>query len=63
MTKPIDPEGPLRGRRHTADGREEADVGFAATATINRSDFHVGYGVPMVADKVELTINAGFNQK
>ena len=35
-------------------------VGFTATTTIKRSDFGVGYGIPMVSDAVQLDIIVGF---
>lgn len=38
-------------------------VGFHATATIKRSDFGMGYGVPLVTDDVELTISAAFEKQ
>jgi polyisoprenoid-binding protein YceI len=40
-----------------------ATVGFAATAKVKRSDFGVGYGVPVVGDEVELKITAAFEKK
>lgn len=36
------------------------NVGFNATAVIKRSDFGMGYGVPMVGDEIELKITAAF---
>jgi polyisoprenoid-binding protein YceI len=39
---------------------KKLNFGFAATTTINRSDFGLKYLVPMVSDKVDLVINAGF---
>jgi polyisoprenoid-binding protein YceI len=36
------------------------NVGFTATTTIRRSEFALGYGVPIVSDAVELKIYAGF---
>lgn len=36
-----------------------AGLGFTATATIKRSDFGLGYGVPIVSDAVELKIYIG----
>lgn len=39
------------------------NVGFTATATIRRSDFGLGYGVPVVSDDVELKVFAGFMKK
>jgi polyisoprenoid-binding protein YceI len=37
-------------------------LGFEATGTIQRSQFGLGYGVPIVSDAVELKIAAGFNK-
>jgi polyisoprenoid-binding protein YceI len=39
---------------------KKLNFGFRATATINRGDFGLGYAVPVVSDKVDLTINAAF---
>ncbi len=36
------------------------NVGFAATTTLKRSEFGIGYGVPMVSDEVSLKIDAAF---
>lgn len=36
------------------------NIGFTATATIRRSEFGVGYGIPIVSDAVKLDIAAGF---
>lgn len=38
------------------------NVGFEAEATIKRSDFGLGYAVPLVSDEVELTIAAAFQK-
>ncbi len=38
------------------------NVGFTATATIRRSEFGVGYGIPMVSDAVKLDIIAAFQK-
>ena len=38
-------------------------IAFSGTATINRSEFGVGMGVPMVADKVDLKITAAFEKQ
>lgn len=37
-------------------------VGFEAEATIRRSDFGLGFGVPLVSDAVELEITAAFEK-
>lgn len=39
---------------------KKKNVGFTATGSINRSDFGLGMAVPVVSDKVDLTINAAF---
>ncbi len=39
---------------------KKANFGFRATGSINRSDFGLGMAVPVVSDKVDLTINAAF---
>lgn len=41
-------------------GDKKDAIGFAATASIKRSDFGLSEGVPLVSDKVDLVINAGF---
>lgn len=36
------------------------NIGFTATGTIRRSEFGIGYGIPIVSDAVKLDIAAGF---
>ncbi|HKY80029.1 MAG TPA: YceI family protein [Sphingobium sp.] len=43
-----------------AGGKE--NVGFVATGTVKRSDFGLGYGVPMVGDRIELKVVAAFQK-
>ena len=38
-------------------------AGFEATGSLKRSEFGVGYGIPMVGDKVDLTIAGAFVKK
>ncbi len=38
------------------------NVGFSATGVIKRSDFGLGYGVPLVGDDIELKISAAFTK-
>lgn len=38
------------------------NVGFTATGTIRRSEFNVGYAIPMVSDEVKLKITAAFQK-
>ena len=42
---------------------KQLNFGFRATGSINRSDFGLGMAVPVVSDKVDLTINAAFAAK
>lgn len=39
------------------------NVGFRATGTIKRSEFGLGFGVPMVGDEVKLDIAAAFQKQ
>ncbi len=39
---------------------KKVNFGFIAAGSINRSDFGLGMAVPVVSDKVDLTINAAF---
>lgn len=39
------------------------NIGFTARTSINRSEFGIGYGVPMVSDKVDLEITAAFDRQ
>ena len=39
---------------------KKQNIGFQAPTTIQRSQWGVSYGLPVVADKVDLTINAAF---
>lgn len=41
-------------------GDKKEAIGFAATASVKRSDFGLTQGIPLVSDKVDLVINAGF---
>lgn len=40
----------------------QENVGFRATTTIRRSEFGLGFGVPMVGDEVKLDISAAFQK-
>jgi polyisoprenoid-binding protein YceI len=41
---------------------KKLDVGFTAVAKLKRSDFGLGYGVPMVSDEVDLQIVGAFTK-
>lgn len=63
VTKPVtlDAEFYGAGKAPAMMGGKE-NVGFVATGAIKRSDFNMGYGVPMVGDAVELKIVAAFQK-
>lgn len=63
VTKPVTLDAELYGAGKApamAGGKE--NVGFVATGAIKRSDFGMGYGVPVVGDAIELKIIAAFNK-
>lgn len=61
ITKPVTLDTAFygAGKMPAAMGGKE-NVGFTARGTINRSDFGIGFFVPMVGDAVTLEIAAGF---
>ena len=63
VTKPVTLDADFYGAGKApamAGGKE--NVGFVATTTVKRSDFNMGYGVPMVGDAIELKIVAAFQK-
>ena len=63
ITKPVTLAAEFYGAGKSpamAGGKE--NIGFIATTTIKRSDFGMGYGVPMVGDAIELKIIAAFQK-
>ncbi len=63
ITKPVTLDVDFYGAG-TAPARMggKENVGFEAEATIKRSDFGLGYAVPLVGDEVELSIAAAFQK-
>lgn len=63
VTKPITIDATFygAGKAPPMMGGKE-NVGFTGKATIMRSQFGIGYGVPMVGDAVTLDIMAGFQK-
>jgi len=63
VTKPVtlDAEFYGAGKAPAMMGGKE-NVGFVATGQVKRSDFGMGYGVPMVGDAIELKIVAAFQK-
>lgn len=62
VTKPVTLDVEFHGAGASPMSKTET-VGFEAEATIKRSDFGIGFGVPMVSDEVELEIHAAFEKK
>lgn len=63
ITKPVTLDADFYGAGKApamAGGKE--NVGFVATGTVKRSDFGMGYGVPIVGDTIELKIVAAFQK-
>lgn len=61
ITKPVTLDAEFYGAGVQPMNKKE-NVGFVATGTIKRSDFGMGYGVPMVGDAVELKVIAAFQK-
>ena len=60
VTKPVVLNARFIGAGMGMGPTKKTNVGFAATTTIKRSEFGLGYGVPVVSDRVDLVINAAF---
>jgi polyisoprenoid-binding protein YceI len=59
VTKPVTLQATFVGAGANPMNKK-TNVGFRATTSINRADFGLGMAVPVVSDKVDLTINAAF---
>lgn len=59
VTKPVTLDAKFYGAGKSPMGGKE-NVGFTATGAIKRSDFGVGFAIPMVSDEVKLEIVAAF---
>ncbi|MBV8238525.1 MAG: YceI family protein, partial [Sphingomonas sp.] len=57
VTKPVTLEAKFFGAGKMM-GKD--NIGFTAKTTIRRSEFGVGFGVPLVSDEVKLKISAAF---
>lgn len=62
VTKPVTLDAEFYGAGVQPMSKKE-NVGFVATGTIKRSEFGMGYGVPMVGDAIELKIIAAFEKQ
>lgn len=61
ITKPVVLRAKLSGSGTNNFNKKET-VGFHATSQIKRSDWGMGYGVPMVGENVELDISVAFEK-
>ena len=63
VTKPVTLDAKFvgAGKAPAMMGGKE-NVGFHATTTIKRSEFGIGYGVPVIGDEVKLDITAAFQK-
>lgn len=59
VTKPVVLDTKFSGAGNNPFNKK-ATVGFHATTTIKRSEFGIGYGIPMVSDDVALDISVAF---
>jgi len=62
VTKPVTLDVKFVGAGPGMMPPRATNVGFDASTKIKRSDFGLGYGVPMVSDEVQLWINAAFEK-
>ena len=60
VTKPVVLKARFIGAGNATMGAKKLNFGFAATTSINRSDYGINFIIPAVSDKVDLVINAGF---
>ncbi|MEQ1549354.1 MAG: YceI family protein, partial [Chakrabartia sp.] len=61
QTKPVTLDATFTGAGTNPYNKKET-VGFKANTSINRSDFGMKYGIPMVTDKVDLAITVAFEK-
>jgi len=62
VTRPVTIDAEFTGAGVNPMNRKET-IGFMGSATIKRSEFGINYGIPMVADEVELDISAAFEKQ
>lgn len=60
VTRPVVLKARFIGAGNEFWGDKKLAFGFAATTSIKRSDFGLTNSIPLVSDKVDLVINAGF---
>jgi polyisoprenoid-binding protein YceI len=63
VTRPVTLDASFYGAGNApAQMGGKENVGFKAVTTIRRSEFGLGFGVPMVGDEVKLEISAAFQK-
>lgn len=63
VTRPVTLDATFYGAgKMSAQMGGKENVGFRATGTIIRSQYGLGFGIPMVGDKVKLDISAAFQK-
>ncbi|MFD1107585.1 YceI family protein [Sphingobium olei] len=62
VTKPVTLDAEFYGVGPSPMSKKE-NIGFVATGTIKRSDFGMGYAVPLVSDAIALKVIAGFEKQ
>lgn len=60
VTRPVELKARFIGAGQEFWGDKKLAFGFAAATSINRSDFGMTNSIPLVSDRVDLRINAGF---
>ena len=63
VTKPVVIDAEFTGAGNAMMPPRKLTLGFEGTTTIKRSDFGIGFGIPMVSDEVELDITAAFEKQ
>ena len=61
VTKPVTLNAKFTGAGINGFSKKET-IGFSATTSIKRSDWGIGYGIPLVSDNVDLRITAAFEK-
>lgn len=61
VTKPVTLDAKFTGAGNNPFNKK-ATVGFEAKTTIKRSEFGIGYGIPMVSDDVVLSVTVAFEK-
>lgn len=62
VTRPLTLQADFVGAGTNPFNKKET-IGFEATGSIDRSEFGIAYGIPVVSDEVELNITAAFEKQ